>query len=198
MIDEVDELAWDANLKPKERIFVLHYCADEDSFLNATRSYQKAYQKKDKKTGEVLKELDVKTCEACGSRMYNRERVKLAIRKLLKITQEEHDETNTYRLLADIAALATFNPADVIDERGHLKGKLEELGEKAKFISQIEKTKFGIKVVLAERSKYIDLFMKYLNIVRPETQLEIKLPIVEIAPKAASIDDWNKKQEEKS
>lgn len=197
MIDEVDELAWDANLKPKERIFVLHYCADEDSFLNATRSYQKAYQKKDKKTGEVLKELDVKTCEACGSRMYNRERVKLAIRRLLKITQEEHDETNTYRLLADVASLATFNPADVIDDKGNLKCTLEELGEKAKLISQIEPTKFGVKVTLAERSKYIDLFMKYLNIVRPETQLEIKLPIVEVAPKIASVDEWNKEQEDK-
>lgn len=197
MIDEVDELEWDANLKPKERIFVLHYCADEDSFLNATRSYQKAYQKKDKKTGAVLKELDVKTCEACGSRMYNRERVKLAIRRLLKITQEEHDETNTYRLLADVASLATFNPADVIDDNGNLKCSLEELGEKAKLISQIEPTKFGVKVTLAERSKYIDLFMKYLNIVRPETQLEIKLPIVEVAPKIASVDEWNKEQEDK-
>lgn len=197
MIDEVEELAWDANLKPKERIFVLHYCADEDSFLNATRSYQKAYQKKDKRTGAVLKELDVKTCEACGSRMYNRERVKLAIRRLLKITQEEHDETNTYRLLADVASLATFNPADVIDDKGNLKCTLEELGEKAKLISQIEPTKFGVKVTLAERSKYIDLFMKYLNIVRPETQLEIKLPIVEVAPKIASVDEWNKEQEDK-
>ena len=197
MIDEVEELAWDANLKPKERIFVLHYCADEDSFLNATRSYQKAYQKKDKRTGAVLKELDVKTCEACGSRMYNRERVKLAIRRLLKITQEEHDETNTYRLLADVASLATFNPADVIDDKGNLKCTLEELGEKAKLISQIEPTKFGLKVTLAERSKYIDLFMKYLNIVRPETQLEIKLPIVEVAPKIASVDEWNKEQEDK-
>jgi hypothetical protein len=197
MIDEVDELEWDANLKPKERIFVLHYCADEDSFLNATRSYQKAYQKKDKRTGAVLKELDVKTCEACGSRMYNRERVKLAIRRLLKITQEEHDETNTYRLLADVASLATFNPADVIDDKGNLKCTLEELGEKAKLISQIEPTKFGVKVTLADRSKYIDLFMKYLNIVRPETQLEIKLPIVEVAPKIASVDEWNKEQEDK-
>lgn len=197
MIDEVEELEWDANLKPKERIFVLHYCADEDSFLNATRSYQKAYQKKDKRTGAVLKELDVKTCEACGSRMYNRERVKLAIRRLLKITQEEHDETNTYRLLADVASLATFNPADVIDDKGNLKCTLEELGEKAKLISQIEPTKFGVKVTLAERSKYIDLFMKYLNIVRPETQLEIKLPIVEVAPKIASVDEWNKEQEDK-
>ena len=197
MIDEVEELEWDANLKPKERIFVLHYCADEDSFLNATRSYQKAYQKKDKKTGEVLKELDVKTCEACGSRMFGRERVKLAIRRLLKITQEEHDETNTYRLLADVASLATFNPADVIDDKGNLKCTLEELGEKAKLISQIEPTKFGVKVTLAERSKYIDLFMKYLNIVRPETQLEIKLPIVEVAPKIASVDEWNKEQEDK-
>lgn len=197
MIDEVEELEWDANLKPKERIFVLHYCADEDSFLNATRSYQKAYQKKDKRTGAVLKELDVKTCEACGSRMYNRERVKLAIRRLLKITQEEHDETNTYRLLADVASLATFNPADVIDDKGNLKCTLEELGEKAKLISQIEPTKFGVKVTLAERSKYIDLFMKYLNIVRPETQLEIKLPIVEVAQKIASVDEWNKEQEDK-
>jgi hypothetical protein len=197
MIDEVEELKWDANLKPKERIFVLHYCADEDSFLNATRSYQKAYQKKDKRTGAVLKELDVKTCEACGSRMYNRERVKLAIRRLLKITQEEHDETNTYRLLADVASLATFNPADVIDDKGNLKCTLEELGEKAKLISQIEPTKFGVKVTLAERSKYIDLFMKYLNIVRPETQIEIKLPIVEVAPKIASVDEWNKEQEDK-
>ena len=197
MIDEVEDLEWDANLKPKERIFVLHYCADEDSFLNATRSYQKAYQKKDKRTGAVLKELDVKTCEACGSRMYNRERVKLAIRRLLKITQEEHDETNTYRLLADVASLATFNPADVIDDKGNLKCTLEELGDKAKLISQIEPTKFGVKVTLAERSKYIDLFMKYLNIVRPETQLEIKLPIVEVAPKIASVDEWNKEQEDK-
>lgn len=197
MIDEVDELEWDAGLKHKERLFVIHYCTDDESFLNATRSYQKAYQKKDKRTGEVLKELDVKTCESCGSRMYNRERVKLAIRRLLKITQEEHDETNTYRLLADVASLATFNPADVIDDKGNLKCTLEELGEKAKLISQIEPTKFGVKVTLAERSKYIDLFMKYLNIVRPETQLEIKLPIVEVAPKIASVDEWNKEQEDK-
>ena len=36
MIDEdLDDFEWDAKLKPKERLFCIHYCSDSETFLNA-------------------------------------------------------------------------------------------------------------------------------------------------------------------
>ena len=52
---EVDESEgrWDNGLKHKERLFVLHYCTDDLTFLNATASYKSVYKDRDKVTGQV-------------------------------------------------------------------------------------------------------------------------------------------------
>lgn len=195
MIQESED-TWDANLKAKERIFVLHYCTNEECFLNATASYRETYTHKDRKTGEIVIP-EQQTCEANGSRLLKRDRVKTAIRKLLVISQEDLDTNNTYKILQELALLASYNPADILDKAGRLKVKnLSDLGEKAKCIAQITPTQYGVKYTLYDRNKALDKLVNYLNIVRPEQQTDVIIPIMEIVSKAADVDSWNKAQEE--
>lgn len=192
--NEIQEEAWDENLKHRERLFVLHYCTDDECFLNATASYRATYTKKDRKTGALIIP-DQTTCESAGSRLLRREKVKIAIKRLLALSQEDLDEKNTYKILNELAMLASYNPADILDKAGRLKVKnLSDLGEKAKCIAQITPTVAGIKYTLYDRNKALDKLVNYLNIVRPEQQIDVTLPIMEIAAKA-SPEDWNKAQE---
>lgn len=185
-----DEEAWDNELKSRERIFVLYYCTNQKTFLNAKASYRETYTKYDKETGEKIIPVDT-TCEVNSSRLMKKPKIKDAIRKLLKLTQTELDEENTYRIINNLATMAFFNPADVITKNGCIKAEsLDELGELAKTIAQIQPTQNGTKVTLIDRAKYMDLMMQYLNIVRPERQIEIKLPVIEL-PVKTSIDEWN-------
>lgn len=196
LIQAEDETAWDAELKAKERIFVLHYCTNELCFLNATAAYRETYTKKDKKTGNLVIP-EQSTCESNGSRLLKRDRVKAAIRKLLVITQEELDTNNTYKILQELALLASYNPADILDKAGRLKVKnLSDLGEKAKCIAQITPTMYGVKYTLYDRNKALDKLLNYLNIVKPEQQTDVILPIMEIVGKATDVESWNKQQEE--
>lgn len=196
MIEEEDFESWDAGLKTKHRLFCLHYCTDEGSLFNATESYRRTYTKTDRQ-GKLFIPDEV-TCATNGSKLLKRADIKLAIRKLLKITQSELDEENTYKVINNLVTMAFFNPAEVINTSGGLKTKkIEDLGEKAKAIAQIRTTQYGQQVQLIDRSKYMDLLMKYLNIVRPEQQIEIKLPVFEVASKS-SIEDWNKQSEEEN
>lgn len=191
-----DEDAWDNGLKHKERLFCLHYCTDEKTFLNAKESYRAVYTRRNRETGEVIEPAE-QTCEVNSSRLCKKPRIKMAIRRLLKLSQGELDETNTYKIINNLANLAFFNPADILKANGKLKVRdLSELGEKAKAIAQIKTTLTGPQVTLVDRSKYMDLMMKYLNIVRPEQQIEIKLPVIEITPKEQSVEEWNAKAQE--
>lgn len=191
--NENQEEAWDAQLKHRERLFVLYYCTDEQCFLNATASYKATYTKKDKKTGALIIP-DQAISESAGSRLLRREKVKVAIKRLLALSQEELDEKNTYKILAELTMLASYNPADILDAKGRLKVKnLSELGEKAKCIAQITPTKAGLKYTLYDRNKALDKLVNYLNIVRPEQQIDVTLPIMEITSKE-NPEDWNKDQ----
>ena len=194
--EEMIEDAWDAGLKHRERIFILHYCTDEQTLFNAAASYKATYTKKNRETGEqVIPEAT--TCETNGSKMLKRPKVKTAIRKLLKITQPELDEENVYKTIKELTDLAFFNPADIIDGNGRLKvSDIEELGDKAKAIAQIRFTQYGPSITLVDRTKYLDLLMKYLNIVRPEQQIDIKLPVIEMVQKSETVDAWNQKSEQ--
>ena len=81
------------------------------------------------------------------------EKIKLAIKRLLKVTQADIDDEMVYRILKEMALGATYNPADILDKNGKLVTKtLAQLGDKAKMIAQIEPTKFGIKYTLVNRS----------------------------------------------
>lgn len=193
--EEVIEDQWDAGLKHRERIFILHYCTDEACLFNAAASYRETYTKKDRKTGSVFIPEQV-TCETNGSKMMKRPKVKTAIRKLLKLTQPELDEENVYKVIKEVQDLAFFNPADIIDGNGRLIDDIEKLGSKAKAIAQIRFTQYGPAITLVDRTKYLDLLMKYLNIVRPEQQIDIKLPVIEMVQKTNDVELWNKQSEE--
>lgn len=193
MLQENDkEDAWDDGLKSKERLFVLHFCTDDLTFLNATQSYKVVYKDKNRVTGEVT-ERSNEVCQAAGSRLLSKPRIKKAVSKLLTETQADLDEKNGYKLLHNLMLLADYNPADILDAKGSLKVKdLSELGEKAKCISQIEyNKKGGLKITLADRSKYIQMYLKYLNLIKPEVMVAEQLKVVAMVPKAESVEAWN-------
>ena len=191
LVENQEEDRWDAGLKHKERLFVLHFCTDDLTFLNATQSYKSVYKERDKVTGQVMDRSN-EVCEAASSRLMGKAHIKAAISKLLSETQADLDEKNGYKLLKNLMLLADYNPADILRADGSLKVKnLAELGELAKCISQIEYTKSGFKVILADRSKYIQMYLKYLNLIKPEVIVAEQLKVVELPTKANSINAWN-------
>ena len=188
--EEIEE-AWDAGLKAKVRLFVLHYCTDQEAFLNGSVAYKKTYTKKDRQTGELVIP-EPATCDSNASRLLKRPQVKAAVKKLLKLTQPELDEQNTYKMIQELAELAFYNPADILNADGSLKvDNLMDLGSRAKCISQITRTQYGMKYTLYDRNKAIDKHLVYLNIVRPEVPVEINLPVIRLVNKAKDIDSWN-------
>lgn len=191
MLENQEEERWDTELKHKERLFVLHFCTDDLTFLNATQSYKSVYKLRDKDTGKVT-ERSNEVCEAAASRLMGKAYIKKAISKLLSETQADLDERNGYKLLKNLMLLADFNPADIVDAKGKLVVKdLKELGEYAKCIEQIETTKAGFRITLVKREKYMQMYLKYLNLIKPEVIVEERLKVVEMVPKAESTDAWN-------
>ncbi|MBO7735112.1 MAG: hypothetical protein J6S67_21290 [Methanobrevibacter sp.] len=192
-----DNDSWDKDLKHKERLFVLHFCTDDLTFLNATASYKTVYKERDKATGQVI-ERSNEVCEAASSRLMAKEKIKHAIAKLLSETQADLDEKNGYKLLRDLMVMADFNPSDIIDSNGILKKDLSELGELAKCVSAITPTKYGLKIDLVDRAKYMQMYLRYLNLIRPEIVVEEQLKVVQMVPKSQSVEEWNKIAGEKS
>ena len=195
--ENIENETWDSTVKGKVRLFVLYYCTDEECIFNQTEAYRKAYTKKDRRTGKVFKP-NAQTCQSNGSRLMKKSKVRLAVQRLLKTAQADIDEEMVYRLLKEMCLGATFNPADVLDKNGKLAAKsLKDLGDNAKLIAQITPTKFGIQYTLIDRTKYMSMLGKYLNLVRPETKVDIKLPVIELTAKytddenASAVDKWN-------
>lgn len=185
------EVRWDSGLKRKERLFVLHYCTDDLTFLNATQSYKCVYKDRDKVTGKVT-ERSNEVCEAAASRLLSKDYIKTAVSKLLTETQADLDEKNSYRILKDLMLMSSYNPADIVTGRGTLKVKnIAELGELAKCIQQVEMTKYGPKITLVDRSKYMQMFLRYLNLIRPEVLVAEQLKVVAMVEKDNSIEAWN-------
>lgn len=185
-----EEGTWDAGLKHRERLFVLHYCTDDETFLNASASYRKVYTKKDKSSGKIIV-LSNEVSEACSSRLMQRQHIKIAIARLLKLTQAELDETNTYRILHDLIMYSTFNPADIVNSKGKLRKNLEDLGELAKCVEDIYPTQYGLRIKLIDRSKYMTQLLKYLELVREDTSIDATIPVIEMVRKAVNPEEWN-------
>jgi hypothetical protein len=189
-LDESKE-RWDSGLKHKERLFVLHYCTDDLTFLNATASYKAVYKERDKVTGKVTDRSN-EVCEAAASRLLSKEIIKRACSKLLTETQADLDEKNSYRILKDLMLMSSYNPADIVTGKGTLKVKnIAELGELAKCIQQVEMTRYGPKITLVDRSKYMQMFLRYLNLIRPEILVAEQLKVVQMVEKDNSIEAWN-------
>ena len=166
---------WNDGLLPRESKFIECYVSGDTSF-NAKQSYLKAYSTKNHTPSE-------KTALVNGCRLLKKDKIKKAMALYLKEIQEGDDTLNSRRILKEIAELAFFNPAEIIDSNGALKAPIEELGEKAKCIQQINITPLGPVVTLVNKSKYIELLTKYLNLIRPEVQVDVKLPVVEVVAK---------------
>ena len=193
---EQKEDAWDYELKGRERLFVLRYCTDSETFLNATATYRKVYSKADK-NGKV-KLLAREVCEAASSRLMKKDRIRTACSRLLRETQADIDQTSQYQLLHDMVLYATYNPADIINSQGELKVKdLKSIGELAKCVTEIFPTKFGYRVKLADRGQYIQQLLKYLELVKPDVPTDDEhLKVIEMVSKAVSVEEWNRFAEE--
>ena len=191
---EQSEDAWDYELKGRERLFVLRYCTDSETFLNATATYKKVYSSASEKG---KKGLSREVCEAAASRLMRKDRIRRACAKLLKDTQAEIDEKSQYQLLHDMFMYATYNPADIITSKGELKVKdVKSLGELAKCITEIIPTRYGYRVRLADRGRYIQQLMQYLDLIRPEITAGESLKVIEMVSKAVSVEEWNRYAEE--
>ena len=188
---------WDAGLKGKERLFVLRYCTDPDTFLNGTATYRKVYTRHNPITGKEEK-LAKEVCQAAASRLLKKTEIRQACRMLLTETQADIDGKSQYQLLHDLVLYATYNPADIINADGTLKTKsLRSLGELAKCVTHIKQTKFGINITLADRGRYITQLLAYLDIVRPKSDDgDTELNVVELVRKSINVDDWNRIAEE--
>ena len=185
---------WEDGLSGRIRLFVLMYCTDEDCFLNGTRAYKAAYQRKNRETGE-LEETDDNTAAVNASKLLRKAKVRTAIKMLLALAREETDEEAVERTIKLWNTLAFYNPADIITVDGRLKvTDLEELGPLARCIQGIERRegKYGttINIKLADRAPYARDYAKYLNLIRPDTGNLVTIPVV-VTTERSYIDDFN-------
>ncbi len=170
------------NLKPRQRLFCLYYAAGtEETALNPKEAYKKAY----KKNG---KELDDKYASDNGNRLLQDEEVSRCISHILRQAQTKSDTFNSYKTLKTIEICSNWNIADYLDDKGILKVPLSELGEAAKAIEEVIPVfdgdgKFlGLKIKFCKREKFLELMMKYLELIRPEDIQTNDSPIIMVNP----------------
>lgn len=157
----------DFKLKPRQRLFCLFYAAgDAETALNPKTSYQKAYTK----NGE---EPEGKYASTQANLLLQNDEVSRCISYILKQAQVKNDTFNSYKTLKTIDICSNWNISDYLDDRGILKVPLSELGELAKAIEDVtpvfsEDEFMGLKVKFCKREKFLELMMKYLELIRPE------------------------------
>jgi hypothetical protein len=191
--DEFALTSWDAELKGRRRLFVLYYCAREDCFLKPIEAYQKAYAKK---RGGTAEEPNYSTAATNSWKLMQRREIKEAIRKLLRVAQEEIDEETKYQVVRMYRLLALYNPADIIDKHGRLKiegDDLSELGELAKCVAGVskkvsDKGRVSYEIKLADRFKALEGIAKYLELIRTEGDTTVNVPVMVINPKRIDED----------
>ena len=178
-----DKTAWDEGLSGRRRLFVLFYCTEDECFLNGTRAYLKAYTNWESENAAAVN----------AAKMLRNAKVKQAIKKLLRLARDEDDEQAVYRMLKTFERLSFYNPSDIIDASGALLVKdLKDLGELALCVEQIETrvSKAGRYTVvkLANRHKAMEAFSKYLNIIRPEVDMQAVMPVVMLTGKDSNFE----------
>ena len=178
-----DKTAWDEGLSGRRRLFVLFYCTEDECFLNGTRAYLKAYTNCESENAAAVN----------AAKMLRNAKVKQAIKKLLRLARDEDDEQAVYRMLKTFERLSFYNPSDIIDASGALLVKdLKDLGELALCVEQIETrvSKAGRYTVvkLANRHKAMEAFSKYLNIIRPEVDMQAVMPVVMLTGKDSNVE----------
>ena len=182
-----NKTAWDEGLSGRRRLFVLFYCTEDECFLNGTRAYLKAYTNCESENAAAVN----------AAKILRNAKVKQAIKKLLRLARDEDDEQAVYRMLKTFEQLSFYNPSDIIDASGALLVKdLKDLGALALCVEQIEtrvNTAGSYTVVkLANRQKAMEAFSKYLNIIRPEVDIQAMMPIVMLTGKNSEFEKEEK------
>lgn len=158
-----DAPIWDEGLTGRRRLFVEYYCGDKSCFLNAVKSYSKAYNRPDKELSET-------SIQSNSSRLLRDPKIKDAIARLLRSMQNEEDQLSEYQTLRLLKTLTFYNPADIIDRNGGLKitNDLTELGENALCVTGIKRGRDGsMEIKLYDRTKALAMLSEYLDIIRP-------------------------------
>lgn len=177
--EEHEKTVWDEELKGKKREFVLFYCTDIDCFFNGTRAYLKAYPDCESEKAAAVN----------ASKLLRNAKVKEAVKKLLRLSRDEDDESAVYKILKLYELLSLYNPADIIDGQGGLVVEdLKELGPLACCIDGIETrlTSSGESyriIKLANRHKAMQAFAAYLKLVRPDVNTDEFMPVVMLSGK---------------
>jgi phage terminase small subunit len=156
----IESPIWWEGLTGPRRKFVEYYCTDSVCFLNATQAYIKAFSKPGK-------QLSDSSIQSNASRMMRDQKIKTAVVKLLRTRQGETDFHTEYRLLKSLQTLALYDTADIVDKNGRLKKDLSELGELSVCITGIKQGKYGTEIKLYDRTRALELLMRYLELVRP-------------------------------
>jgi len=167
---------WYDGLKNKQKLFVEYYCTDKTCFLNATLAYVKAY-------GHG-KELAPSSIQSNASRLARDPAIKLAIAKLLRANQNEDDQISEYQFLSQLKIIALQNPKDIINKLGEIKvNSIDELGDLAICVQSIKKTKNGYEVKFHDKLKAMEMYGRYLDVIRPEEGATVINPVVYITKK---------------
>lgn len=158
----------DYKLKPRQRLFCLYYAGGtSETALNPKEAYKKAYTKNDKVPED-------KYASTQGNLLLQDEEISRCIQYILKQAQAKTDTFNSYRTLKTIDICSNWNITDYLDDKGILKVPLSELGEMGKAIEEVipvfdgEGVFLGLKVKFCKREKFIEIMMKYLELIRPE------------------------------
>ena len=167
----IDAPLWYKGLTGKRRLFVEYYCTDKSCIFNAQAAYIKAYGCGDKTPADG-------SVQSNASRMMRDSKIKNAIDKLLKSRQNEEDKLSEFQVLELLKQLTFYNPKDIIDEYGNIKGSLEELGPLALCVTGVKKSRHGKEIKLYDRSKSLAVLCNYLNITRPVEGTTIINPVV--------------------
>jgi hypothetical protein len=109
----------------------------------------------------------------------------------------DDDDANAIKKIKEtIRILLETSILDLHDENGFGLPK-EELGIKAMLINGVYPLADGhVKYSIMPREKVLDMAMKRYGLYEPEERkIEVNLPVVEVVPKSASVEEWNKQNE---
>lgn len=162
----------------KQKRFVQEYCTNPENWLDEEKAYRAAYGggKHAKKSAKTLME---------------KPEIRKAVADCLAEAQDGRDLRNRHVILHVLETIIRTNPADLFTDDGSLR-PVSSLGERAHCIASVIPGAGGKALgTLVPKIKAIELYAKYLNLVRTEAPQVNILPVVEVVPKSGSAEEWN-------
>lgn len=173
------------DLKPSKRKFVIQYVFDAETAGNATQSFL-----------AVRPNFNPESARREASLWLHEPDVQQAVKKLEQMKLDDDDANAIKKIKDTIKTLLNTTILDLHDANGKGLPK-ETLGERAMIINGVfPLADGGCRYTIMPREKILDMAMKRYGLYEPEERkIEINLPVVEVVPKSASVEEWNKQNE---